>query len=574
MFELLRKVWGDFSDLGVSAQVTPEEAKRTRLTNRITLLGSLLMISHLLHYASEGLWLIFGIQFLTVCTILSAPLLNYLNRPTWARMSMLTSATISALFTSSLLGFESGEHLAFFVILLMAMGVFGLQHWPWLAVIFGLILTCYCLLEGTGYQLWGLGKLPMPEGHETYVVNFVITLVLCGLIGLHFQQLSGAQVGEISRRARRQLQAAFDNSYDAMFLADIQDFRITESNARGRDMFDAADKLDFRGRRIAELKLIPFTPAELEDIRSQLENHKEYVLEFECLSFRQRIFWGAAAFTLFQYDDHTLLMLRVTDISERKAVEAEMLKARQRAESANIAKAHFLANMSHEIRTPINGVIGLAEVIQSEYEDASLQQYADFILESGQRLLRTISAILDLSRLESEAEILLSDTDMHQLLVLVAKPYQTQAEAQGLYFRIESAPGQYIAHTDPALIQKVLDHLISNAVKFTKQGGITLRCDISPLPESGPPQLVVSVADTGIGMSQQFIESKLFQKFEQESTGLDRNFEGAGLGLSITKRIVEVLDGRIEVSSVQHQGSVFTLRLPLARFFHPASSQQ
>ena len=154
-------------------------------------------------------------------------------------------------------------------------------------------------------------------------------------------------------------------------------------------------------------------------------------------SLRGRVFWGNVAFTYVRYGETTRLLIRITDITKKKQQEQELIRAKNIAESATIAKAYFLNNMSHEIRTPINGVIGLAEIIQQEYEEEELKMYADLMLESGQRLLRTISSILDLTKLESpEYEIKFREVCLNKMLEEVAANFKEEAQEKGIELHI------------------------------------------------------------------------------------------------------------------------------------------
>ena len=238
----------------------------------------------------------------------------------------------------------------------------------------------------------------------------------------------------------------------------------------------------------------------------------------------------------------------------------EMKKAKDLAEEMNRLKSNFLANMSHEIRTPINGILGISQVIEMEATDPEIKKYIGLQKQSGKRLLDTITSILNLSRLESEKEQLeLKVVDVNELLRENIRPLEEMAIAKKLEFRTQLHPAQLLCLADDTMLYQVFNNIIGNAIKFTDSGSI----QITTKPKKDRPNhFVLSVEDTGIGISKEFIP-RIFNPFEQESTGRGRSHEGSGLGLSISKKYIELLGGEIIVTSEKGTGSKFEIALPL-----------
>ncbi len=256
------------------------------------------------------------------------------------------------------------------------------------------------------------------------------------------------------------------------------------------------------------------------------------------------------------------ILMVATDISHRVEAEAELQIAKDRAEELSKIKTNFLANMSHEIRTPINGILGLSELIEAEFESVEgLKQYTGLLKESGQRLLNTIVSILDFSKLGSEKiEPELSNFDLVEFLKNYLPSMRVLADKKKLYLHSEYNLEHIEMRFDKRVLTLVLNNLIGNAVKFTKKGGVTITSSLVKV--KGRAFVQIDISDTGIGISNDFMP-KIFSPFIQESEGFNREYGGTGLGLSIVKRYIELFGGFIKVTSKKDEGSKFSIFLPL-----------
>jgi hypothetical protein len=248
------------------------------------------------------------------------------------------------------------------------------------------------------------------------------------------------------------------------------------------------------------------------------------------------------------------------DITERKQIEEELVAARNKAEEMNLLKSNFLANMSHELRTPMIGILGYSTMLKDDTHDESIRNIGEVIFKSGNRLLETLNLILDLSRLEAQkVEIQLNEIDICHPIREIMTLFESAASLKNLHLRVKFSTEPIWFATDQKILRHIITNLLNNAVKYTHKGGIDISCTVED--EGSGKALLISVQDTGIGISPEDQEI-IFEEFRQVSEGFSRSFEGTGLGLTLTKRFLEKLNGTISVVSELGQGSTFTVRLP------------
>lgn len=253
-----------------------------------------------------------------------------------------------------------------------------------------------------------------------------------------------------------------------------------------------------------------------------------------------------------------------TDITQKKLMYEILRQEKERIEELNNLKSNFLLNISHEIRTPLNSILGFSELLLSELEEKGLKELTEYvksIVRGGLRLLNLMDNIIEISLIESSrTELKFENRKVSALIEPVANSFRELVAEKKLNFVINLI-NDFNIITDPARLYLILRNLIDNAVKFTHQGEVRVSTYIEK--DEKTKLGVIEISDTGIGISEKF-KSKLFEPFTQESTGLDREYEGIGLGLTLSKKLTELLGGTIEIESKIDEGTKVRVKFPLS----------
>lgn len=267
------------------------------------------------------------------------------------------------------------------------------------------------------------------------------------------------------------------------------------------------------------------------------------------------------------FNDHGELIGSIgihLDVTESKELELNLKIAREKAEESSKAKEAFLANMSHEIRTPLNAIIGMIRELSKERLSEKQSYFAGNISVASQHLLSVLNNVLDISKIEAgELHLDAHDFDLKSILSEVRSIMITRCEEKSLYFQInQNTSSNTIFIGDSSRLRQVLINLVGNAVKFTEKGGVTIDYEVKDLPKK-KKSLKIVVKDTGIGMNKTYMD-RLFNKFSQEDVSVSRNYGGSGLGMAITRELIQLMNGQISVDSKKNIGTTITLNIELS----------
>jgi len=262
----------------------------------------------------------------------------------------------------------------------------------------------------------------------------------------------------------------------------------------------------------------------------------------------------------FTTDSHNMVSAAIRDITRRKRTESDLAEAKRRAEEANRAKSLFLSSMSHELRTPLNAVIGFAELLRLERKDTltpKQREYAGYILHGGNHLLNLVNEVLDLSGIEAgRLKLLLKPVNVRESLETVHGTMSPLGAKTDVSVRLNLPDRIADVRADPMRLNQVLINLVSNAIKYNRPGGSVA---ISAEPAKGG-RVRIAVADTGKGIARER-QGEVFQPFQRlgaEHSGI----EGTGIGLALSRKLIEAMNGTIGFTSVPDQGSTFWIELP------------
>lgn len=384
------------------------------------------------------------------------------------------------------------------------------------------------------------------------------------IISIHVDVTDTVRNSEELERQRLYMQSLLDNTTDAISLLDSEG-RFVMFNERLLELYDIDPKRVRWGMTYEEMASqfgdLDDLPAE--EKHREIENRKSFAFAGEISTIRRKLANGRTLNINKRNLPDGGCVMTYRDITADLKREQELIDARIEAEESNRHKSEFVARMSHEMRTPLNGVLGIAALLsKSENLNEREKEMVGVIGDSGKVLLRLIDDILDLSRLDAGAfDVIKEDFELPALVHECIRIIEPSAAEKDLEIRIVSSdapmPGLY---GDPVRIKQILLNLLTNAVKFTDEGYIEVEygCRVKR------DEVLVSLglSDTGVGIDNDKLE-QIFNRFYQIDGGATRRHGGAGLGLAITQKLVEIMNGSIQVASQKGHGTTFRIKLPL-----------
>ncbi|WP_320172812.1 PAS domain S-box protein [Maridesulfovibrio sp.] len=374
------------------------------------------------------------------------------------------------------------------------------------------------------------------------------------------------------RESEEQYRALFENNHSVMLIINPQTGKILDANKAATDFYGYSHK-ELQGKNIFNINVLSRAEVISNMAKAHEADRTNFIFQHRCKNGEIKdveVFSGP-----FNHNGKTLLISIIHDITKRLKNEKELSAAKESAIQANRTKDEFLANISHEIRTPLNGVMGMLQVMNSTKLNQEHRNCISVALQSSRNLLRVLDDILDLSKVEMGTLDLFEDKfSLNKLLEESINLFKPQAEGKGVglsYSIYPEAESYYFG--DEGRIRQILFNLIGNSIKFTDHGAIRVDTRTGPGTCQEKNSLYFTVSDTGIGIPEDYQE-RIFDSFTQVDGSLSRRYKGAGLGLAIVKRLIELMDGTIEIESSPHRGTSisFTISLKIAEPPEPAQN--
>lgn len=359
--------------------------------------------------------------------------------------------------------------------------------------------------------------------------------------------------------SEERFRSLIENMLEAALIIDLSG-KILFANISAAKIVGLNSPAEGIGKKVFDFLHPDFITPVLQILARSRNNNEPLVDEYKITTVDGEIKWVESLGKRISFEDKLAILLTLRDVTDRKMSEIELKQSKYRAEEMSKIKSNFLANMSHELRTPLVGILGFAEMLKDELNDDNFKDMADKILTSGKRLMDTLNSVLDLSKIEANrVELNFQTINLSTIVNTQVDLFRAFAKGKNLYLKTETSEKKIHISVDEQIFRQIINNLINNALKYTDSGGVTISIDKTTSSEAGYAR--IRVTDTGIGIPSESLGT-IFHEFRQVSEGFNRHFEGTGLGLTITKKFVSMMNGTITVKSSVGKGSVFTLQFP------------
>ncbi len=385
-----------------------------------------------------------------------------------------------------------------------------------------------------------------------------------GMLGTYEDITERKKAEEALKESEERFRSLIDNMIEAALIIDWDGEIIFANNSAAR-LVGLNNPEEGIGKKVFNFLHPNDKKRVSQAIISANDSSEPFVDEYKIKTIKDEDRWVESLGTKIIFANKKSILVTLRDITERKYAEIELREAKEKAEEMNNIKSNFLANMSHELRTPLVGILGFAELLKEKLKEKPTSEMAERILTSANRLMDTLNLVLDLSRIEAKkVDINLKPNRIPELVESQIQLFEAVAERKNLFLETQIADQNLFALVDEQIFRQIINNLVNNALKYTYTGGVAVSVD--SISENSTPYIRMSVKDSGIGIPEESL-GLIFQEFRQVSEGFNRHFEGTGLGLTITKNFIEMMNGQIKVKSTVGSGSTFTVLFPLVEDF-------
>jgi signal transduction histidine kinase/CheY-like chemotaxis protein len=492
--------------------------------------------------------------------VASVYLIN-ISRLNFLRYFFIVLFNIVIFWLSYAEGLASGDYLYLFALLLICIFICDFKNSISLITCYSITLITLVLLLILAPVHSSVQRMSDQTERSTFFLNILSSSLIVCVVSYWLLRQNYLNAKGLAEK-QHFLDAVYNTSLDAVFIADIGTNQITNCNLQSLKLFNVSSD----GLLKNKPPDILFKNFAESDAAEALRNHDQsWQGDLICLTSAGAEFPGYVSIVPLVYNEALLKKINILDISNIKKAEAELVIAKDKAESAMNAKSRFLSNMSHELRTPLNGIIGTANLLMDETSMPEQREHFSLLKYSSEHMLSLINDVLDFSKIEAgKMDLEKSPFNLKELFGKINNLFAAQFAAKGITieFNADDKLDRYFMGDETRLSQ-VLSNLIANALKFTEKGKVNVTAHMVR-SSSKTATISFSVKDTGIGITEQQ-QKIIFYSFTQGDTTTTRKFGGTGLGLSISKHIIELYKGELKVESAKGRGSnfFFTIQLDL-----------
>jgi signal transduction histidine kinase len=554
---------------GTKYAVTQFDHNKMREFNKALALGILFVILHGLVSISNNLNYTFLMDLGFVVMLLMSFLINKFGYYTTAISFVFICTNAFIVGGTYVQGRFAGNYLYFIPITVVLALFVKLKEHTYL-VIFFVCITFFCLYLS---MTFGPDKSTLqPVADDLYFTLYKMNIVGAMSVSAAFSYV----LYRVNDRNERKLVAEknyvdmlFNSSVEGVIMLDSSSNLLRDCNQRALDLFEFTDKNLVIGKTVELIKGMfidqDVDHAKYVDGGKIIIENSHWKGEVTFCTVKGKHFYAELHVQTFDYDGQHYKKVSITDITKQKESEIELRKAKNRAEESAHAKSRFLSNMSHELRTPLNGIIGTTNLMIDDIQLAEQKHNLDILKFSSEHMLHLVNDVLDYSKLEDSMIVLEQNHfNIKKIIEKTQAFFAAQFSTKELELICDIDENlDIVVVTDAVRLQQVLNNLLSNALKFTRKGQVTLSLKAKNL-QSDSATIEFAIADTGIGIDKA-MQELIFERFAQAETNTTRRFGGTGLGLTISKMIVDLLGGNLAVESEIGKGSRFYFELVLPR---------
>lgn len=548
---------------GLRDDYSPSKKKKTIRFNQFILL---ILVAHfvcVISYFFFGLYISALINLSAAYIFIVAYHLNLRRQFLLARLLSVLNLNFYLAIMNYMEGIKAGEYLFFFPYFLIMTFIISFTR-SMRELVFAYLLTLACILfcyyvcpQENHYQVHIAGMFD-----RLYNSNLVLSLLLTTFFSFAIVRINRNNEEAILKE-KQFVDTIYNTSLDGVFILDAEALVINDCNNRAVELLEIDDKRQIVGAPVDSL----FTKEHIQRFRSiemkPGESSSSWQGELALTSKKDNTVFAFANVVSFYDNNRLFWKISVLDISEIKMTQFELMKAKQKAETASKAKSRFLSNMSHELRTPLNGIIGASNLLLQEQYLPEQVSHLEILKFSSEHMMVLINEILDFNKIESgRFELENVPVNMRTFLRKLETQFSAQAQAKELLFVVDiddTLEAEYL--TDETRLNQVLSNLLSNAIKFTHNGSITLGAR-KVSSTSKKATILFTVQDTGIGIPAHK-QQEVFDSFTQADTDTTRKYGGTGLGLAISKKLVGLFAGDLQLRSEEGKGSTFFFTVEL-----------